>query len=453
MTYSLNCIVFFIIVLTSYNAMANCPQSVQTQGAVAGDSQDDSEAFNSSIISAASNGCGIVYVPGGIYHLTTPVVLLSGVELRGDGMVSQLVKIANVAGGVIEAQRDQENISVRNLSIEGGPSHITKSYGILLDGCNNCEIDSVEIKDIAGGIALVNTTDLESNLSVPKYSRNIRNVVRKCRVKNILGYGIQLRRAYGALITENFVTGSKKYDGFKVQDYSMRLRIHANYSSSNNRDGFDFFDGLIESVVSGNISEANKDYGFDIKGRHARDNEYYAKTSGKNYYSLREVVFSSNVATSNGNAGFALNSAMSITLTDNLAVENASAVNGSGGFVLVKSHYGVVQGNISKRNFGHGFVLDGARHNSVSGNVAVDNGFAGRVGQVGFLLKSDARYNLLSGNQSLNGKWASGNCPSGETVCSGKSDIGTQVDGFKVEPEHTAGNILLGNFSMDNGKD
>lgn len=49
------------------------------------------------------------------------------------------------------------------------------------------------------------------------------------------------------------------------------------------------------------------------------------------------------------------------------------------------------------------------------------------------LLGRDTRYNLLTGNQSLNGEWASGNCPSGETICSGNLSMDNGNDSFNQD--------------------
>ena len=65
------------------------------------------------------------------------------------------------------------------------------------------------------------------------------------------------------------------------------LMIGRNISEENGRDGFDFYDGLLESTVTGNVARQNHLQGFDIKGNFDAEAQEYPS---------RENTFAGNVA-------------------------------------------------------------------------------------------------------------------------------------------------------------
>jgi len=94
-------------------------------GAVGDGKTDCSAAFQSAIQAAAQAGGGIVFVPGGVYDVTTPLTIPAGVELRGafDGPHD-----ANTAGSCILVATGQGHAD--------GPAFLTLKSNSTVRGLN-----------------------------------------------------------------------------------------------------------------------------------------------------------------------------------------------------------------------------------------------------------------------------------------------------------------------------
>jgi autotransporter-associated beta strand protein len=80
-------IVYWTNVLNNYNSRQPAKTNlfvVTGYGATGNGTTDDTIAIQNALAAAGTNGGGIVYLPGGRYHLTNTLVVPSGVELRGE---------------------------------------------------------------------------------------------------------------------------------------------------------------------------------------------------------------------------------------------------------------------------------------------------------------------------------------------------------------------------------
>jgi parallel beta-helix repeat protein len=158
------------------------------------------------------------------------------------------------------------------------------------------------------------------------------------------------------------------YDGFKSSGYSRRNRIIGNTSRSNGRDGFDLYDGFIESVLADNLAEGNTLQGYEIKGLF----------DGADYV-IRDSVFANNVAVNNGYPGFTINSVRNCTFSGNHSTGNAQE-----GYYLSTVQGCTFVGNFASRNVMDGYHLAASVSRTVfNGCYAADNSWVDGITQSG----------------------------------------------------------------------
>lgn len=110
--------------------------SVLDFGAVADGSTDCSDAFNLAIGAAHVASGSVVYVPRGSYVLESPVLMgedVLGVELRGDGEGSLLLRGASMPAGQGLIDIAGSRLTISNLSIDGQvTTAVGKQYGTFI---------------------------------------------------------------------------------------------------------------------------------------------------------------------------------------------------------------------------------------------------------------------------------------------------------------------------------
>jgi parallel beta-helix repeat protein len=224
---------------------------------------------------------------------------------------------------------------------------------------------------------LNNTTDLPETES---WTTNRHHRVQGCVAREQGGYGFYVVRGYACSLLGND-SGGCSSDGFKTTRRNRLLRIEANHSEGNGRDGYDFYDGLLESVVCGNVSRDNSLFGYEVKGTLGGDD------IGNDDYVVRDSIISSNIASGNGGTGFAVVSIRNTVFVGNLAVSNGHSANPAllthDGFTFTNLQGVDVTGCVATKNVEHGFHAQSTARALFSGCVAVDNSYADGTTQNG----------------------------------------------------------------------
>lgn len=132
---------------------------VRAYGAVGDGVTDDTTAIQNAINSVKANGCGKIFLPGGVWKITSPIELSYGVILEGSGKAACF--IYNTGNGpaikfvstVVNAypQNGSSTLpyywSIRKLAIRGD-SALASNTGIKLsDGASYGLVESVDIMD------------------------------------------------------------------------------------------------------------------------------------------------------------------------------------------------------------------------------------------------------------------------------------------------------------------
>lgn len=243
--------------------------------------------------------------------------------------------------------------------------------------------------------------------------------VKNCRVSGF---------DYGILLTARLGSGS---DGNRLIDnavYGNRLDgVRVNESEHN--------------VLTGNIASSNGQHGFALLGNsnivtrnQAFDNEYDGFVVGAGH---RDIVFSANLSKGNQGHGFAISGTghrlMRNTAAENrdhgfdisgdsiFMIRNRAIHNGVDGFAISEEfRHLAFYGNTSIRNRDHGFLILGTRHTLVR-NEAIENGLVG---------------------------FAVGGLGSGEITFEGNRATGNKIHGFQISDSR--GNTLIRNTASAN---
>jgi len=217
------------------------------------------------------------------------------------------------------------------------------------------------------------------------------------------------------------------------------------------------------NVLTGNIASSNGENGFALLGNsnivtqnQAFDNEGFGFVVGAEH---RDIVFSANISEGNRQVGFAISG------TGHTLLRNRAANNGINGFWIAGSSISVRQ-NRAVRNGDHGFWIT-ADSISVRRNRAVRNGVDGFAISEGF--RHDAFYGNTSirnrdhgfailgtehtfvrNNASENGLvgFAVGGFGSGGITFEGNRATGNKIHGFQVLDSR--GNTFIRNTAANN---
>jgi hypothetical protein len=190
------------------NDMANAVNNVnlvfnvKNYGAVGDGTTDDRASIQTAIDAAVAAGGGTVYMPVGVYKLTTKLTLGNGVTLCGDGNRSVLKPIYSSLSVNRVIDNDWTNgnsdISLRNFKLDRSGANIT--HGMLFNGILNLLIEGVEISGrpaVASGCIAVSGIGPATRL----LSKNVK--VTNCYFADVGNYGVQVGFVDGCVMSNN----------------------------------------------------------------------------------------------------------------------------------------------------------------------------------------------------------------------------------------------------------
>ena len=119
---------------------------VRDYGATAGDSSDDSAAFQKAI-SAAAAQAGTVSVPAGTYVIKSPLSLASGIQMVGTPGQSILTMPAKTSIAFILNGTSLSNVTISGLSFRAG-SYTDHVAGIYMVGAQNCRATNLRFDNL-----------------------------------------------------------------------------------------------------------------------------------------------------------------------------------------------------------------------------------------------------------------------------------------------------------------
>lgn len=129
--------------------------NVLDYGAVAGDSGDDTSAFQSTVAAAISAGGGVVEVPDGTFKV-------ANLKVRGDNVTIKMSSAAVIDCDSTAYAAINVDASERFAMIGGkltGPGElVSTSNGVLIDSCYAARFEDVEVEEFRNGIRATNQT-------------------------------------------------------------------------------------------------------------------------------------------------------------------------------------------------------------------------------------------------------------------------------------------------------
>lgn len=176
-------------------------------GASPNDSNDDTQAFKDAI-SAAGSGSKKVWIPQGVFLLSSEIVIPNGFTIAGAGMWHSVLQ-NNVAHN--NPQRGLvlgSNNIIKNFKFEStrGDRRVNQLPGLRFDSRNNVEIDGVWVENTFGaGIIGVNVTNV---------------TIRNCRVRGTFADAIHVARRSQNCLVENNTVRNAGDDGIANVVYS-----------------------------------------------------------------------------------------------------------------------------------------------------------------------------------------------------------------------------------------
>src|ERR1700741_3298149 len=302
-----------------------------TYGAGAGANR--APAIQQALDDAGTAGGGVGYLPQGGYPTTEPIFVPTNVSLQGSGWGSVIdydPSEANASAVILDAVT---GASVRHLKIINNGAKavdrvnttITYAGGACVEVKDSelCVVEGVYAQWGSMGVWLNNEADdTDSGEEDPCtsyaddcWTTNKNHLVQACVARESAGYGFYVIRGDSCALLGNDAAGCG-YDGFKTTRRGRLLRIEGNHSQGNGRDGYDFFDGLLESTVVGNTARDNSLFGYEVKGTLGGDG------IENDDYVVRDCTFSGNLASGNGEEGYSIISVRNSTFGSNLAISN-----------------------------------------------------------------------------------------------------------------------------------
>jgi hypothetical protein len=373
----------------------------QWWGAAATGAGNDGAAIQAAIDSVQSAGGGIVYFPPGTYRVdTTSISVPADVTLAGAGYASFIDFYPPAASPSVATPAvllsGATHAAVRRLRIRNRGGHAVNRVAVtLISGAGNsqcvhvlnsdyCTVEGCTLEWGGVGISVENTTDAGTYVwSTNRYNTILDNV---CIEQG--GSGIQLAHTLGAICLGNSVKNVSG-EGYKIRNLNRSATIDGNYSEGNGRDGYDFYDGLLESTVTGNVARDNSGGGFELKGT-------LGGSFGGPDYVWRDNTFAANVASANTLSGFTFTSVRNSTVSGCEAVGNATH-----GFIVNSVQMCTFNGCVASKNTQHGFwVTGGTGRTSLVGCAAFDNSWVDGTTQNGtyngFDVESTSAVTLVS---------------------------------------------------------
>lgn len=170
--------------------------NVKDFGAVGDGVTDDTAA-----IQAAINTGTNIFIPVGIYKITSNLILTSNRQIFGVGNATKIqISSNNIKGFTVLTSVDNNSIIIRDLLIDGGgqTTNIYTGYkggeGIYISRCKNLLIENVTIQNMGVVKSSIDPTDDNGyggyGIMVESRHGDINNIrINNCTVKNIAGGG------------------------------------------------------------------------------------------------------------------------------------------------------------------------------------------------------------------------------------------------------------------------
>lgn len=129
--------------------------NVLDYGAVAGDSTNDTSAFQSAVAAAIAAGGGIVEVPDGTFKV-------ANLKVRGDNVTirmsaASVIDCDSTAYAAINVD-DSERFAMIGGKLSGPGQLVSTSNGVLIDSCYAARFEDVEVEQFRNGIRATSKT-------------------------------------------------------------------------------------------------------------------------------------------------------------------------------------------------------------------------------------------------------------------------------------------------------
>ena len=308
-----------------------------TKHGVKGDgATDDSPALNTLVTAVHDAGGGTIYLPKGVYMLDSPILWLSNVSLRGEGMGITVLKTRQAAGvgegfAAIRGLTFAEdapcvNCSFEQFTIDGSEMNIT-NYTSWPKGINIHFMDKSVFRDIE----IRNTC--ATGLGVDHLRNSVVDhvVCINCG-RSWSGNGVE-QNVGGAGIG----IGTNRMNGESLIIQNCIVDGCGNYGIFLEKQGYNYPSEVEGHVIANNVVRNGRNHGIVVKGDAnvvVADNVIFGNTNDglavleNNEFVTEHIVFSGNLVRGNGN-GFRLESdgvCRDITLFGNVFNGNTNGI-------------------------------------------------------------------------------------------------------------------------------
>lgn len=223
--------------------------NVKNYGAKGNGIADDRVAIQKALDAAANAGGGEVYIPTGIYTIGTggEKPTYAGLQIRdnvtvyGDGMGQTVIKVKDGStGGMTGIMRtpykgSTENVTVRDLTLDGNRDHVTGKYDGWFNGYAPGEVGK------------------DTNI----------NLIRM-EIKDCSGYGFDPHEQTEDMLIKDSVSHGNGLDGF-VADFMFNGKFEGNLAYDNDRHGFNVVTSTYNFQLIDNIARDNRGGGFVVQ--------------------------------------------------------------------------------------------------------------------------------------------------------------------------------------------
>jgi hypothetical protein len=228
---------------------------VRDHGAVPGDAIDDTAEIQDAIDEAAFAGGGMVYVPNGVYDVSSALTLgADGIQLVGDGAGSVLSMAS--PGGQVVFVNGRRHIAIRDLHIgEKSPGPQSAGSAIRVIGsASHILVENVRVTGFGRSF------EVDPDVGVRADHITLRNV----SGEGGSDWGFEVFRADHVLL-DNVVARGFANDGFKIGEGSSHWEIRGGRTTGNGGDGVDILGSGPGWRIIGLRTDANAVAGINVK--------------------------------------------------------------------------------------------------------------------------------------------------------------------------------------------
>lgn len=360
--------------------------NVKAYGAVGDGSTNDNVAVAAATAAAVAAGGGTVFFPIGTYKVTgaAPLAAAAGISFVGAHRYKSFIDWYPTAAN--QAAIDGTGVSnfqVSNLRVRSNGARainrvsttltFSPAYPIHLLNSTDFSILDCEIEWGNWGVFLDNTTD---TWTTDDWTTNYGGIVQGCRFHEQATEGLYIRHGKDIVVDGNHFEGNGT-DGIKTDRRCRALTITNNISRGHLGDGYDFYDGLIESTVANNIADDCSTFGYEFKGT------FGGFDGTATDYVCRDNTVTGNVAVrcSVGSTGDGFNI---VSIRNSIFTGNTAILCGGDGFSISNLQNCTFIGCVASKNTQHGFnIFNTAAGNVFIGCSAPDNSWDDGVTQNG----------------------------------------------------------------------